>query len=229
MSSLSDPLSAASRLTSGGLSPVALASLLASRLCHDLLSPVGALGNGVELLVDETDPAMRDQCIALLEQGARSASGKLRFFRLAFGAAGGRDEEIALAELRELVGLIAAEARGISVDWSVGVASLPKPAVKVLLNLALIAIEALPRGGSVAIAAEEVDGASEIALRAEGPRLVFDPQIGRALEGGLPAGEITARTAPAEFIRTIAAESGGTLQFAQAEGTLVLGAVLPRG
>ena len=70
---------------------IQLASLIASRLCHDLLSPVGGMANGIELLVDETDPKMREQCIDLLAQGARRTATRLRFFRLAFGAAGGFD------------------------------------------------------------------------------------------------------------------------------------------
>ena len=66
-----------------------LASLLCSRLCHDLLSPVGALSNGLELLSSEDDPEMRDRCVELLEQSARISTGKLKFFRLAYGSAGG--------------------------------------------------------------------------------------------------------------------------------------------
>jgi histidine phosphotransferase ChpT len=69
-----------------------LASLLCSRLCHDLLSPVGALTNGLELLADERDPDMRQRCFELLEQSARISADKLKFFRLAFGAAGGFGE-----------------------------------------------------------------------------------------------------------------------------------------
>ncbi len=61
------------------ISPVDFASLLCSRLCHDLLSPVGALNNGLELLADETDPAMRARCMDLLSESARSAhSNRLR-------------------------------------------------------------------------------------------------------------------------------------------------------
>src|SRR3546814_63510 len=71
---------------------VDFASMLASRLCHDLLSPVGAFANGLELLADEKDPEMRARCIDLLEQTARTSANKLKFFRLAFGSAGGFGE-----------------------------------------------------------------------------------------------------------------------------------------
>ena len=73
---------------------VDFASLLASRLCHDLLSPVGAFANGLELLADEKDPEMRARCIELLEQSARTSTSKLKFFRLAFGSAGGFGDEV---------------------------------------------------------------------------------------------------------------------------------------
>ena len=74
-----------------------LASLLCSRLCHDLLSPVGALSNGLELLSSEDDPEMRDRCVELLEQSATISTNKLKFFRLAFGAAGGFGERVEVA------------------------------------------------------------------------------------------------------------------------------------
>ena len=71
------------------ISPTDFASLLCSRLSHDLLSPVGALNNGLELLADEHDPEMRQRCLELLAESARASANKLKFFRLAFGAAGG--------------------------------------------------------------------------------------------------------------------------------------------
>src|SRR3546814_11909699 len=79
---------------------VDFASMLASRLCHDLLSPVGAFANGLELLADEKDPEMRARCIDLLEQSARTSANKLKFFRLAFGSAGGFGELVRSAERR---------------------------------------------------------------------------------------------------------------------------------
>ncbi|OYX59909.1 MAG: histidine phosphotransferase, partial [Sphingomonadales bacterium 32-64-17] len=83
-------------------SPVDLASLLCSRLCHDMLSPVGALSNGLELLAEEKDPEMRARCFELLEQSAKISADKLRFFRLAFGAAGGFGEQVDVGEARQV-------------------------------------------------------------------------------------------------------------------------------
>ncbi|MDT9013941.1 histidine phosphotransferase family protein [Novosphingobium sp. APW14] len=206
-----------------------LASLLASRLCHDLLSPVGALTNGLELLADEKDPEMRKRCFELLEQSARISADKLKFFRLAFGAAGGFGESVAVEEAKVLVDALAANNARVNVNWTLGVASLPKPAIKVLLNFALLGMEALVRGGTLDIGAETRGGASEIVVRAAGPRIAFDREIGKALEGDLGEGGLTSRNAAAFMLHQIAQRQGGGLQFALSDEALVLGAVLPEG
>lgn len=208
-----------------------LASLLASRLCHDLLSPVGAMSNGLELLAEEKDPEMRKRCMELLEQSAKTSADKLKFFRLAFGAAGGFGELVPVEEPRALIDALVSTNGRITVNWSLGAPSLPKAAVKVLLNLALIGIDALVRGGTLDVGAElrsEGGGSvSEIVVRATGPKIAFDPVIGRALDGALAPGELSSRTVPAAMIQQLANAQGGGLQFALTDEALVLGAVLP--
>ena len=109
------------------MNPVELASLLCSRLCHDLMSPVGALNNGIELLADETDPDMRDKCLALLSDSARASANKLKFFRLAFGAGGGFADLIDANEAKvALEGIFGAERR-IDVGTAVHRASSSAP------------------------------------------------------------------------------------------------------
>jgi histidine phosphotransferase ChpT len=208
-----------------------LASLLCSRLCHDLLSPVGALSNGLELLTEEKDPEMRKRCFELLEQSARASADKLRFFRLAFGAGSGFGESIPLHEPRAVIDALVGGNGRIAVNWALGSDTMPKPAVKALLNLAMIGIEALVRGGTLDIAAEtrETDAglASEIVVRATGPRIAFDPVVGHALDGTLPTEALSSKTAPAFMIQQLATALGGGLQYHVSADTLVLGAVLP--
>ena len=204
-----------------------LAALLCSRLCHDLLSPVGALSNGLELLADEKDPQMRRRCMELLEQSAKASADKLKFFRLAFGAAGGFGETVAVDEPRALIDALVAANSRINVVWNFGAPSLPTPAVKLLLNLAAIGIEALVRGGTLEIGAELRDGSSEIVVRASGDKMIFDPVIGQALDGSLPPAELSSRTAPAWMLHQLATSLGGGVQFALTPEALVLGAVLP--
>jgi len=107
-------------------------------------------------------------------------------------------------------------------------AGLPKAAVKVLLNLSAIGIDALVRGGTLDVGAEVRDGVCEIAVRAAGERIAFDPTIGKALEGALADDEITSRTAPAFMLSLLAAESGGGLRYALSDNALTMGAVLPQ-
>lgn len=204
-----------------------LASLLCSRLCHDLLSPVGALSNGLELLAEEKDPEMRKRCFELLDQSAKISTDKLKFFRLAFGAAGGFGDMVPVQEARELVDALAGNNARITVNWSLSADALPKPAIKTLLIFALIGIEALVRGGTLDIGAEQRENASEIVVRASGARIAFDPDVGRALEGSLPEQELSSRTAPAAMLHVLAQSVDGGLQYALNEDALVLGAVLP--
>ena len=204
-----------------------LAAMLCSRLCHDLLSPVGALSNGLELLADETDAEMRAQCVQLLEQSAKISTDKLKFFRLAFGAAGGFGESVPVEEAQEVVSALAADAKRVELNWAIADATLPKPAVKVLLNLSQIALDALIRGGSLDIGAERRDGNVEIVARATGDRIAFDETIGKTLQGETDSAEISSRTAAAHMIALLAEEMGGGLQYALSDDALVLGAVLP--
>lgn len=204
-----------------------LAALLCSRLCHDMLSPVGALNNGLELLADEKDPAMRQRCLELLEQSALISANKLKFFRLAYGAAGGFGEQVPVDEPRELLTSLTDADERLTLEWAVGPTSLSKSAVKVLLNLAAMGLDSLVRGGTLAVGAERADGNTEIAVRASGPRVAFDANVGKALDGSLSADELSGRTAPAHMIRLLAERDGGAVQYHHGEDALILGAVLP--
>lgn len=207
------------------MNAIELASLLCSRLCHDLLSPVGALNNGLELMADEQDPEMRERCLELLAESAKASAAKLKFFRLAFGAAGGFGEEIDTREARTaLEGLFGAEKK-IELGWMVAADKLPKEAVKVLLNLALVAGDALVRGGQLDIGAERGANGTEIVIRAEGPRLLLDPNLRATLERGA-AGTIEPRAAGAWLAHALITEARGKLQISPADSpVLLIGAV----
>ena len=206
-----------------------LAAMLCSRLCHDMLSPVGALSNGLELMALETDPEMRANVMQLLEQSATISTNKLKFFRLAFGAAGGFGDRVDVEEPKALIEALVADKNNIEINWALAEANLGKPAVKVLLNFAQIAIDALVRGGSLDVGAEVRNGACEIVVRASGPKIAFDETIGKAIDGSLDRSELSSRTAAAHMIALLAQESGGGLQYARTDDALVLGAVLPEG
>jgi histidine phosphotransferase ChpT len=207
------------------ISPVDFASLLCSRLCHDLLSPVGALNNGLELLADEHDPEMRQRCLELLAESAKASANKLKFFRLAFGAAGGFGETIDTREARAAIeGLFGANHR-VNLGWLIEDPTLPKGGIKVLLNLALLAGDALIRGGQLDIGAEYHGGQVEIVVRAEGPRIILDAELRQALLGETGDAVVTPRAAAAYLVHALVSEGGGTMQVSEAgEPVLLFGA-----
>ena len=212
------------------MNAVDFASLLCSRLCHDLMSPVGALNNGIELMADEQDPEMRERCVELLADSARATANKLKFFRLAFGAGGGFADLIDANEAKvALEGIFGAERR-IELGWMVAPEKLSKGAMKLLLNLALIAGDALVRGGRLDVGAETTGAGLEIAIRGEGPKVVLDAGLREMLtNGAAPDAQIEPRAAGAWLASALAKESGGSIRLSEPEPeVLIIGAVVPR-
>jgi histidine phosphotransferase ChpT len=211
-----------------GMKSHEFASLLCSRLCHDLLSPVGALNNGIELLSDEHDPEMRARCLELLADSARASANKLKFFRLAFGAAGGFADEVDTREARVAIeGLFGGDGR-IQLGWMVDEPTMSKSALKVLLNLVLITGDALVRGGRLDVGAEKHDGGLDIVIRAEGPRIVLDPELKNVLVGESSEASVAPRAAAAWLAHCLVQEGGGEIQVMDGdEGMLLVGASLP--
>ena len=127
-----------------------LAALLCSRVCHDLISPVGAIVNGLEVLEEEKDEATKEFALDLIKKSARTASAKLQFCRIAFGAAGSAGAQIDLGDAETI-------ARGFLEDdktklaWNLPRALSPKNRVKLLLNMLVIAGQAIPRGGRIGV------------------------------------------------------------------------------
>ncbi len=127
-----------------------LAALLCSRVCHDLISPVGAIVNGLEVLDDDPKPEDREFALDLIRKSAKTASARLQFCRLAFGAAGSSGAQIDLGDAQNV-------ARGhiedgkTTITWNLPRVLLPKNRVKLLLNMLLIAQQTIPRGGSLTV------------------------------------------------------------------------------
>jgi histidine phosphotransferase ChpT len=201
---------------------VDFASLLCSRLCHDLLSPVGAMNNGLELLADENDPDMRAQVMTLLADSATSSANKLKFFRLAFGAAGGFDAQIDANEAKVAIEGLFCSSGKISLGWSVTPPTLGKPAIKVLLNLALIAGDALVRGGQLDVGAEVNGNVTEMVVKAEGPRVILDPEIRKALLGEVADGDVASRGAAAWLAHQLVKKHGGAIQASEPDAPFLL-------
>src|SRR6478672_10228181 len=128
-----------------------LAALLCSRVCHDLISPVGAIVNGLEMLEEETDQETKDLAEQLIKKSAGAASAKLQFCRIAFGAAGSAGAQIDSGDAEKVArGFL--EDEKMNLDWQLPRLLLPKNRIKLLLNMLLIGGQAIPRGGKLAIA-----------------------------------------------------------------------------
>ncbi len=127
-----------------------LAALLCSRVCHDLISPVGAIVNGLEVLDDDPKDDDREFALDLIRKSARTASARLQFCRLAFGAAGSAGAQIDVGDAQAM-------ARGHFEDektkltWNLPRVLLPKNRVKLLLNMLVIAQQTIPRGGMLTV------------------------------------------------------------------------------
>jgi histidine phosphotransferase ChpT len=125
-----------------------LAAMLCSRVCHDLINPVGAIGNGLEVLADPSQSAMADGAQELIANSAKHARAKLEFARLAYGASSTAGTDFDTREC-ERVARILFEIEKADLDWQVPLILLPKHKAKLLMNMLLIAAMSVPRGGVV--------------------------------------------------------------------------------
>jgi histidine phosphotransferase ChpT len=147
------------------LSALDLAALLCSRVCHDLISPVGAIVNGLEVMEEDKDEETKTFALDLIKKSAQQASAKLQFCRLAFGAAGSAGAQIDLGDAEKV-------ARGLLDDgkttivWNLPRELAPKNRVKLLLNMLMIATGAVPRGGTITV--DPAEGGTGFRLTASG-------------------------------------------------------------
>jgi histidine phosphotransferase ChpT len=160
-----------------------LAALLCSRVCHDVISPVGAITNGLEVLEDEDTEEMRAFALDLIKKSARQASAKLQFARLAFGAAGSAGAEIDLGDA-EAVARGILEGDKVTLSWIGERRTMPKNLVKLLLNLLLVAVATVPRGGRVAVEITGEAAAPRFRLAASGLNARIPHGVDRLLAGG---------------------------------------------
>ncbi len=190
---------------------ISVAELLISRLCHDIVGPIGAVNNGLELMSDD-DLGMADDALELAGRSAGQATTLLQYFRLAYGSAG-------LREMADSPGLQSLAAdflahQKASLNWPLAQAplDLPEGSGKLVLNMIALAAEALPRGGSVAVALHP--GAS-IEVAAQGDDVGFRQEVEEGLAEGVAVEELTPRSVHGFYTRLVARRLGGDLQVEQ--------------
>lgn len=157
-----------------------LAALLCSRVCHDLISPVGAIVNGVEVFDEDKDEETRTFALDLIKKSARQASARLQFCRLAFGAAGSAGAQIETGDAEKVSrGLL--EDDRVKIVWNLPRELKPKNQVKLLLNMLMVAAAAIPRGGTLTV--DAIEGAAGFRIAAAGLNARVTPATAELLVG----------------------------------------------
>lgn len=164
------------------ISDIDLSALLCSKVCHDVISPVGAIINGLEVLDEEKDEDMRAFAMDLIRKSATAASAKLQFCRIAFGAAGSAGAEIDLRDAEALVQAYLAQSK-VNLSWSAPLVNMNKNKVKLLMNLVLQALQAIPRGGNLDVSIEANGDAARFVLSLSGDHLRVPQEFAALLEG----------------------------------------------
>jgi len=158
------------------------AALLVSRVCHDLVSPVGAVVNGLEVLEDERDATMRADALRLVTSSADQAAARLQFARIAFGAAGSAGAELDLNEIGRIVKGLSNGSK-VEIDWQAAHVNWPKDWAKLLMNATLLASDGLPRGGQVRVETSADGAAPGFTVRASGQGARMLEDVEKAMRG----------------------------------------------
>jgi histidine phosphotransferase ChpT len=194
-----------------------LAALLCSRVCHDLISPVGAIVNGLEVLDEDKDEETRKFALDLIKKSANQASARLQFCRLAFGAAGSAGAQIETGDAEKVArGLL--EDDKIKIAWSLPREFLPKNQVKLLLNMLIIGAGAIPRGGTLSV--DPIPGAKGFRVTAAGLNARLTPTTAGLLVGNTTDAVDAHAIQP--FYTGILARDCGLAVSAAAEGETVV-------
>lgn len=201
------------------LTPTTLSALLCARICHDLISPVGALGTAIEILDDPANLDMHDDAMALVRTSSRQAAAKLKFLRIAFGAAGSAPGIIPTAEVTKLSNDMFADSKPDLV-WNIDSDGIDKDRARILMNLIMLAIQAAPRGGTVTVSRHGAGAGANFVLVSQGPKARLDAAIAKAIAGKAPEDGFDGRSIQPLYASLLTRDIGGTLE-ASADDTII--------
>lgn len=200
------------------LTPTSLSALLCARICHDLISPVGALGTAIEILDDPSNSDMHSDAMELIRNSSKQAAAKLKFLRLAFGAGGSAPGIIAVAELKQLTTDMFATGKA-DIIWDMKSDGLEKNQSRILLNLIMLGVQSVPRGGTVMVRHDNTAG-STITVAATGRKARLDEAVSRALAGKAPAEGFDGRSIQPLYTSLMVRDENGTVE-ASVDGEVV--------
>jgi histidine phosphotransferase ChpT len=203
-----------------------LSALIASRLCHDLVSPISALTTALDVLHDEGSADMREQALKLISTSSQQAAAKLDFMRLAFGAATLGRGDYDLQEMRGTVERFV-NAHKPELIWSVAENRGPRVAARILANLVLIGLDCLPRGGTLELSAKHVEGKLELAVIGTGLRAMLKPATRTGLSGQEPEDGFEARNIQPYYLYLITSAAKVEMAARESEGAVSIIARFP--
>lgn len=202
-----------------------LASLVAAKLCHDFISPSGAIVSGLDLLNDPTAQDMRDDALALITDSALKMVAMVQFCRVAFGAPGS-NERFTAAEVQGLVEAVAGGGRA-TLAWRLDGADYTRSEARVLLNLAYLTVAALPSGGTATLTGRREDGGLTLEGIAEGARARLKPEAATGLAGERLTNGLAGQWIQPYWLWLTTREAGGRLDVTVVEGQVTLATRLP--
>ena len=203
-----------------------LASLISSRICHDLISPIGALNTAIEVLDDTESKEMHEDALKLIKLAASEASAKLSYLRIALGTNSTSKGVMNLDELK-LITENMFNTEKFSFNWDVSEIKLEKSIARILLNILMLAIQSIPRGGKVTIKIEEKSDKLKLVTSANGIKSRLDKQTEDAFKGILPSEEIDGRVIQSFFTGILIDNLNGRIEAFKTDGNVIFNVTIP--
>jgi len=203
-----------------------LAALMCARICHDLVSPIGALGAALEVLDDESNSDMHDDAMELIRSSAGQAANKLKYLRLAFGAGTSAPGVVGLEQLRSMVQDMYGEGKA-EIAWNTELDGVEKSTARLLLNLVMVALQSIPRGGTLTIDVTRSPDSDLISLKAEGPKARIYEEFEKALNGKAPAEGFDGRSIQPFYTGMLVRQLKGRLDWSLTDETVQYSVFIP--
>ena len=203
-----------------------LASLISSRICHDLISPIGALNTAIEVLDDTESKEMHEDALKLIKLAASEASAKLSYLRIALGTNSTSKGVMKLDKLK-LITENMFNTEKFSFNWDMSEIKLEKSIARILLNILMLAIQSIPRGGKVTIKIEEKSDKLKLVTSANGIKSRLDKQTEDAFKGTIPSEEIDGRVIQSYFTRILIDDLNGQIEAFKTDGNVIFNVTIP--
>lgn len=203
-----------------------LASLISSRICHDLISPIGALNTAIEVLDDTESKEMHEDALKLIKLAASEASAKLSYLRIALGTNSTSKDVMNLDKLK-LITENMFNTEKFSFNWDMSEIKLEKSIARILLNILMLAIQSIPRGGKVTIKIEEKYDKLKLVTSANGIKSRLDKQTEDAFKGILPSEEIDGRVIQSFFTGILIDDLNGRIEAFKTDGNVIFNVTIP--